>query len=173
MFIIIHDSCVLSPPQVAYGNTQKSGSSYSCQHGEGECASDVYESCVEYKLAGSIDTMFSASIDAWPFVLCMEEADGNPLKAESCYSSSMSNSTVAWSEIEDCYNNESDDVQAAAAAETALTGHTYVPWVTVDDVLLEQSALLQHAICQAYTGTPPVSCGLGLAKPDGACSKDW
>jgi hypothetical protein len=133
----------------------------------------VYESCVEYKLAGSIDTMFTASIDAWPFILCMEEADGNPLKAESCYSSSMGNSTVAWSDIQACSDNESDEVQTAAAAETELSHHTYVPWVTVEDVLLEQSALLQYSICQAYTGTPPASCGLGAAKPEGACNKDW
>lgn len=152
---------------VAYGNTQKSGNSYSCQHGTGECQSDVYESCAEYKIAGSIDTMFSASIDAWPFILCMEEADGNPARAESCYTSSMSNSSVAWSTIEDCYNNEADIVQAAAAAATP--SHDYVPWVLVDNALLDQQALLQHAICSAYTGTKPESCLLGRAKPVDAC----
>lgn len=111
--------------------------------------------------------MFSASIDAWPFILCMEEADGNPARAESCYTSSMSNSSVAWSTIEDCYNNEADVVQAAAAAATP--SHDYVPWVLVDNALLDQQALLQHAICSAYTGTKPESCLLGRAKPVDAC----
>lgn len=158
---------------VPYGNTKKEGDVYTCQHGQGECDSDLYEACAEYKLAGSLDTMWSASITAWPFILCMEIAEGNPLKAESCYTSSMGNSTVAWSEISACYNTEAAAVMGACASKTDTYDHTYVPWVTVDNTLLEQNALLQHAICQAYTGTPPASCGLGASKPEGACNKAW
>lgn len=157
---------------VAYGNTQKSGNTYTCQHGEGECISDLYESCVEKELAGSVENMFDASIDAWPYILCMEQADGNPAKAESCYTSSMSNSSVTWSQVQDCYDNDADEVMAKAAAATDEAHHTYVPWVVVDGSLLENTALLQHAICSAYTGTKPESCVLGSRVPEGACLKE-
>ncbi len=33
-----------------------------------------------------------------------------------------------------------------------------VPWVLVDGVLLENTALLQKTVCSAYTGIPPASC---------------
>ena len=36
--------------------------------------------------------------------------------------------------------------------------HVDVPWVLVDGVLLENTNLLQKAVCDAYTGTKPSSC---------------
>lgn len=106
---------------VAYGNTQKSASgSFDCQHGAGECASDVYESCVEYKLSNDINSIETGdtSMAAWPFILCMEEADGNPSMAESCYASTMNATSVSWTTIQDCFNNEADVVQNAAMKAT-------------------------------------------------------
>mmetsp|Transcript_33988 Transcript_33988/g.74112 ORF Transcript_33988/g.74112 Transcript_33988/m.74112 type:complete len:171 (+) Transcript_33988:174-686(+) len=144
---------------VAYGNTQKTADgSFDCQHGAGECASDVYESCVEYKLSGDINSIESGdtSMAAWPFILCMEEADGNPAEAESCYESTMKSSSVSWSTIADCAQNEADVVQNAAMKATP--NHDYVPWVLVDGQLLENTNMLTKAVCDAYTGTPPASC---------------
>jgi len=142
---------------VAYGNTQKSGNSYSCQHGAGECQSDAMELCAQYKLSGDINSISTGdtSMAAWPFILCMEEADGNPNKGSSCWSSSM-NANVTWTTISTCVDKEYNTVQAAGAAATPK--HSYVPWVLVDGEVLENTNMLQKAICDAYTGTPPASC---------------
>ena len=106
---------------VAYGNTQKNANgSFDCQHGVGECESDVYESCVEYKLSGDINSIESGdtSMAAWPFILCMEEADGAPSMAESCFASTMNSTALSWSTVEDCFKNEAEDVQNAAMKAT-------------------------------------------------------
>ena len=106
---------------VAYGNTkQNSDGSYTCQHGTGECTSDVYELCTQYKLAGDIDAIATGetSIAAWPFILCMENAEGNPLMGQSCYESTMNATALPWAVIEDCYVYEYDQVQAVAAKST-------------------------------------------------------
>lgn len=111
---------------VAYGNTKKNADgSFTCQHGAGECQSDVYESCVEYKLSGDIHSISTGatSMAAWPFILCMEEAEGNPAKGQSCYESTMNSTAVSWSTIADCAANEEAAVQNEAMAATAPTNH--------------------------------------------------
>ena len=107
--------------QVAYGNTKKnSDGTYTCQHGIGECESDVIELCTQYKLSGDISSIESGntSITAWPFILCMEQAEGNPLMAESCYASTMNTTALPYSVIETCTKEEADVVQAAAEKAT-------------------------------------------------------
>jgi len=150
---------------VAYGNTgQNKDGSFSCQHGAGECQSDAIELCTQYKLSGNIDSIDSGdtSMQAWPFILCMEEADGDPSKASGCYASSNMNSTgVQWSTIDTCVSEEYDLVQNAA--KDATPSHDYVPWCLVDGDLLENTNLLQKAVCDAYTGTKPDSCILAAA----------
>lgn len=144
---------------VAYGNTQQnSDGSFSCQHGVGECATDALELCLQYKLSGEISSIETGdtSYEAWPFILCMEEAEGEPSKGESCYSTSMTNSTVSWSTVSDCADSEFDLVQTAAMKATP--DHDYVPWCLVNGELLENTNLLLQAICDAYTGVPPTSC---------------
>jgi len=144
---------------VAYGNTKKnSDGTFTCQHGAGECQSDAMELCAEYKLSGDINSIATGdtSFAAWPFILCMEEADGNPNKGSSCWSSTMNSTGISWSTISDCVDTEYDKVQNAGAAATPK--HDYVPWVLVDGSVLENSSLLQKAVCDAYTGTPPASC---------------
>ena len=144
---------------VAYGNTQeKEDGTFECQHGAGECTSDALELCTQYKLSGNIDSIETGdtSLAAWPFILCMEEADGDPDAGESCFNSSMSSSNLTWSVVQDCYFNEYDEVQSAAAKATP--DHDYVPWVLVDGEVIEHNDLLQKYICDAYTGTKPESC---------------
>jgi len=159
---------------VAYGNTKKNADgSFTCQHGEGECQSDVYELCTQYKLKGDIGAIDSGetSVAAWPFILCMEQQDGNPLMAQSCYEATMKTTALPWSTVSACATKEASDVQNAAASATPK--HDYVPWVLVDHTLLDQQSLLQHAICKAYTGTPPASCkGFLSSAPAGACFND-
>ena len=146
----------------------------------GECESDTMESCVEYKLSGDINSIATGdtSLAAWPFILCMEEADGNPLQGQNCYESTMNTTAVPWSTIADCISYETDLVQNAAADATPahdcklsffflfsiFTSLTKlcilldVPWALVDGALVEKTHLLQYYICQAYTGPPPRSC---------------
>lgn len=144
---------------VPYGNTkQNDDGTFTCQHGDGECATDVYHGCVEYKLSGNVDSIESGdtALAAWPFILCMEQAEGDPTQAETCYESNMNVTDVPWSTISSCSSDESDLVQTTAMKSTVP--HDYVPWVTIDGVQLEHTRLLQQAICDAYTGTKPESC---------------
>jgi hypothetical protein len=145
---------------VAYGNTkQNADGSFTCQHGTGECQSDALELCVQYKLSGDINSIQTGdtSMAAWPFILCMEEEDGNFAKGESCFSSSMNSTALSWNTVQACYDDEYDLVMNAGMTATDAD-HTYVPWVTVDNSLLEHSGLLQKAVCDAYTGPAPSSC---------------
>ena len=114
--------------------------------------------CVQYKLSGNINSIVTGdtSLAAWPFILCMEEAEGNPAVGKSCYNNNMNTTALPWSTITDCASKESSAVQAAGAA--ASPSHDYVPWPLVDGKLLQNTNLLQKAICDAYTGTKPTSC---------------
>ena len=145
---------------VAYGNTKKNADgSFTCQHGAGECHSDALELCVQYKLSDDINSIMTGdtSMAAWPFILCMEEYDGNPSRAESCFNSSMNSTSLTWNTVESCYENEYDLVMNAGMKATD-PAHSYVPWVKVDGELLEYTSMLQKAVCDAYTGPPPESC---------------
>lgn len=143
---------------VAYGNTKYVDGEFTCQHGENECITDIYHSCVEYKLSGDVNSIESGdtALQAWPFILCMEKAEGDPTQAESCYNASMNSTNIPWSTIDSCQNDESDLVQTTAMKATLP--HEFVPWVTVDGEYLEHTRMLQKAICDAYTGTKPESC---------------
>ena len=144
---------------VGYGNTKKSGDTFTCQHGAGECTTDVMDLCTQYKLSGDINSINTGDTSkaAWPFIYCMEKAMGNPAQGQSCFESSMGNSTLTWSTVNDCVNNESVKVQTAAA-EATPSDHTYVPWCLVDGTLIKHEQLLQQYICDAYTGSKPASC---------------
>jgi hypothetical protein len=47
-----------------------------------------------------------------------------------------------------------------------------VPWCLVDGVVLENTNLLQKAICDAYTGTPPASCKASAEQETGRCKNN-
>jgi interferon gamma-inducible protein 30 len=145
---------------VPYGNTkQNADGSFTCQHGEGECQSDALELCVQYKLSGDINSIETGdtSMAAWPFILCMEEEEGDFSKGEACFSSSMNSTALSWNTVQSCYNDEYDLVMNAGMKATD-PDHSYVPWVVVDNTLLEHQGLLQKAVCDAYTGPTPASC---------------
>ena len=105
---------------------------------------------------------------AYPFILCMEQADGNPLQAASCYASNTANSTVTFDMISDCATNDFNMISLAAMKATP-TDKTYVPWVLVDGALLDNTNDLLKTICSAYTGTPPASCKAHLADEATRC----
>eukprot|EP00598_Pedospumella_elongata_P014643 CAMPEP_0184986726 /NCGR_PEP_ID=MMETSP1098-20130426/17474_1 /TAXON_ID=89044 /ORGANISM="Spumella elongata, Strain CCAP 955/1" /LENGTH=69 /DNA_ID=CAMNT_0027511079 /DNA_START=35 /DNA_END=241 /DNA_ORIENTATION=+ len=68
----------------------------------------------------------------------------------------MNTTALPWSTIQKCTTTEADLVQTAAMKNTPA--HDYVPWPLVNGVVLENSNLLQKAVCDAYTGVPPASC---------------
>jgi interferon gamma-inducible protein 30 len=144
---------------VAYGNAkQNADGSFTCQHGAGECECDAQHLCTQYKLSGDINSITTGdtSFAAWPFILCMEEAEGNPLQGQSCFESTMNSTQLSWSTVSTCVQEEFNTVTTAAKQNTPA--HDYVPWCLVDGVVLENTNLLQKAICDAYTGVPPASC---------------
>jgi len=145
-----------------YGNTKYDATNdvFSCQHGVDECISDAYELCTLYKLSGDINSIQSGNTAyaAWPFILCMEEAEGSPSAAENCFQTSMAYSGLAWDTVAACYKEEYNAVQTAGM--NATPKHDYVPWVLVDGRVLQNPDLgLLRAICAAYTGPVPPSCG--------------
>lgn len=140
---------------------------FTCQHGEGECASDVLELCTQYKLSGDINSIKSGStsLAAWPFILCMERASGDPNQAESCWNENMADakttdgSSLSFETIQACAKIQWDAVQNAAASTTP--SHDFVPWCLVDGVALQHpDQMLQRAVCDAYKGTKPSACKL-------------
>lgn len=149
---------------VPYGNTKYNSTTdvYTCQHGSKECDTDVLELCVLYRLSGSLDSIISGdtSLTAWPFILCMANAQGTPALGEKCYNDAgMVATGLAWSSVQECSVTESGAVQAAGKTATPAD-HQYVPWVLVDGELLEDpDTTLLTSICSAYTGSPePISC---------------
>lgn len=102
--------------------------SFTCQHGTGECDSDVLELCTQNKLSGDINSIITGdtSLAAWPFILCMEEAEGNPSMGESCYNSSMNTTALPWSTIQSCSQLQASEVQTAAMKATP-TNHECKP----------------------------------------------
>jgi len=150
---------IISLKLVAYGNAkQNADGSFTCQHGSGECEVDAQHLCTQYKLSNDIESITTGdtSLAAWPFVLCMEEEEGNPLKGQSCYESTMNSTKLSWDVVATCVEEEFTTVTTKAMEETPK--HDFVPWCLVDGVVLENTNLLQKAICDAYTGVPPASC---------------
>lgn len=169
-------AAIIALKLVAYGNTKKNADgTFTCQHGVGECESDALELCVQYKLSGDINSIETGdtSMAAWPFILCMEEEDGDFSKGESCFNSSMNSTSLSWNTVESCFNDEYDLVMNAGMKATDPK-HSYVPWVVVDNKVLENSNMLQKAVCDAYTGPPPTSCSrfeTQTASQDKKCTK--
>jgi len=86
----------------------------------------------------------------------MEEKEGDPSASQGCYENNMNVTALPYAEISKCQEKEYDLVMNAA--KTATPKHDYVPWCLVGGLLLENSNLLQKAICDAYTGVKPASC---------------
>lgn len=108
---------IIDLKMVPYGNTQKqSDGTFSCQHGEDECISDVYEQCTMYKLSGNLTSIVTGDTSkaAWPFVHCMEVHEGDPSAAEGCFEDNMKDSGLSWSDITACFDKENADVQNTA-----------------------------------------------------------
>jgi len=144
---------------VPYGNTKKNtDGTFTCQHGEDECTSDVLELCTLYKLSGNLTSINNGdtSLRAFPFLQCMEINEGASSAAANCYANNMKGASATWSDVTTCAANEASVVQNQAMSATPT--HDYVPWVLVNSVLVENTNALLVSICKAYTGPAPASC---------------
>ena len=172
--MILHNKITNIDVYIFIGNTkQNPDGTFTCQHGVDECISDVYELCTLYKLSGNISSIDtgSTSLQAFPFIQCIEINEGNPTSIETCYNDNLAvSSKIPFSEITKCYETESLSVQKAA--QLATPSHDYVPWVLVDHNLLDNTELLQNKICSAYTGPKPVSCRLSESSKS-VCLNKW
>lgn len=146
---------------VPYGNTKKNADgTFTCQHGVDECTTDVIDQCVFYKLSGNISSISTGdtSMQAFPFIQCMELNEGAPSAAEPCFAKTLATTQTAltWSTVNTCAQTEASATQNEAMKATPT--HDYVPWILVNNAVLDNSNLLTRAICQAYTGPQPASC---------------
>lgn len=133
---------------VPYGNAQMaSDGTITCQHGEGECEGNMWESCAI--------SHYPDVADHFAFVLCMETAGDNMLShVKQC----ATGAGMDYDTLNECYSgSEGTALQKAAAAATP--DHPYVPYVIVngkespsggDDLLAE--------VCSLYQGAKPTSC---------------
>ena len=157
---------------VPFGNAKPtSGGSYSCQHGTAECDSNVYEGCA-LKILGNNEISAigdsSSSLATWPFILCMENNDGNEKYVETCITKNYDKtSPLTPDSIQSCFENEYNDILDQGYKMTQETCeeeegcHTYVPWVTVDGNFPWSKRTgtptgandLAHAICDQYYST--------------------
>lgn len=161
---------------VPYGNTKKNADgSFTCQHGTDECTTDVIDQCVLYKLSGNISSISTGdtSMQAFPFIQCMELNEGNPSAAQPCWTKTLgaTQTKVTWTTIDSCTKTEAKACQTEAA--NATPSHDYVPWVLVDNKVLDNSNLLTQAICRAYTGPQPASCKSLQAVSEGVRSRSY
>lgn len=171
---------------VAYGNTQfdyEPEPMWRCQHGEGECQTDALDLCVQYLLGDSSTSVIadgSTSKFAFPFILCMENEKGDPKQGQSCFESTFGGNgtpgtvtaNLTWPAVSTCASKDQGGSYNTVmmAAMTATPTHKFVPWVLVNDKLLQetQDKTLQYQICKAYTGPSPPSCKAVLAAGDKA-----
>ena len=65
-------------------------------------------------------------------------------------------SAITWATVIDCYKNEANAVQKAAAEATP--SHQYTAWIIVNNRHIEDGNALLYSICEAYEGVKPQSC---------------
>lgn len=156
----------------AYGNAQEkqSGSQwvYTCQHGTGECAGNMYEACsVEH-----YPTVVNGTPTWFPFFLCMERSGnaGSASVAQKC----AADNKLDWNVISKCAGSNppqgsSDDGNPlmhniAVATNSLVPPHQWTPWIVMDGKPFSQAQLsesLTKLVCNEYKGTskPPACKG--------------
>ena len=140
---------------------------YTCQHGENECVVDVLDMCVMYLLSDPKnwtnvnqtieDSFTNQTKPAWPYIYCMDEAQADPTASEGCFKAANF-TNITYTDLQDCYAYQYNDMQAAGKRATDPTNHTYTPWVVVNNTVIQYTDLLLQYICAAYTGPKPPDC---------------
>eukprot|EP00096_Caligus_rogercresseyi_P001701 TRINITY_DN1283_c0_g1_i2.p1 TRINITY_DN1283_c0_g1~~TRINITY_DN1283_c0_g1_i2.p1 ORF type:complete len:226 (-),score=42.14 TRINITY_DN1283_c0_g1_i2:35-712(-) len=154
-----HLSKIMNINLIPYGkatttpDTQTGGYTFSCQHGEEECAGNMVHAC-SAKYIESQSSLIN-------FVACMMKDRGRPYdKGIIC----ARENNVNWAPIQKCSQNiEGQRLLAEAGEKTnALNPSlTFVPTVELNGSQNNQNALftnLMEEVCKAYTGTPNPAC---------------
>ena len=120
---------------VPYGNATEKQSitklwEFTCQHGETECIYNSIETC-------AIDTLADKPLEAFNFVLCVEENDSKSTDydavVDKCAEASIKIAhKIKADEIKNCPKNKSGNLMEhhmGVLTEALDPKHTYVPWV--------------------------------------------
>ena len=134
--------------------------SFTCQHGENECTSNMYEACAIHLNPDQLDWYpFFDCVESSPYLL-NRTGTYNTTAVTNCASDAFLN----WTEIESCAVSPAGNSLMHSIAE-ATPSHTYVPWVTVNDLTVPDggdgypAGDLLTMVCAEYTGTPlPDAC---------------
>ncbi len=145
---------------VPYGNAHWAASgdswTFTCQHGEKECAYNQIESCSNFYI--------SNPLEAFNFIKCVEANDGNrkatyddtiALCSQEAYLTALETSLISQ-----CWNSQQGlELEHANALLTDALNppHTWVPWfvgqgVHNDDIQAQIEASLLDYVCANYTG---------------------
>jgi hypothetical protein len=144
---------ILNYKFVPYGNTYRAENGTFIGYDEEETVTDGIECCSLYKLSGELSSIVSGdtSLLAFPFTSCVEANKGLSSSAETCWKSTMADtSQTSWDEIAKCSAGEFDKVMSTAALATPIALDT-VPYILVDSTRYDQTTkVLLSTICSAY-----------------------
>ena len=149
---------------------------FTCQHGENECKSNMYEACA---IAHYPERLVDLSPAWFQFFACMEGStlatDRDPLPYNtSIVEECARGGGISWDVIDSCAGEsptvgKKDDgnvIMHAVATATVKAGKTFCPWVVVDGEALTEEQIdegddLSVIVCEAYekkNGDVPDCC---------------
>lgn len=121
-----------------------------CQHGSGECYGNLVETCVKNMTNNDASKYM-------PFVYCFESAgDAGEKLLEKCAPIFGLNAAA----IDTCAKGpQGKALNAIDAKVTAMVpNRNYVPYITVNGKVLQETDLLLYTVCKDWQGTKPPGC---------------
>ncbi|XP_028328681.1 gamma-interferon-inducible lysosomal thiol reductase [Gouania willdenowi] len=154
---------------VPYGNAMETFDGkkyiYKCQHGPQECLGNMLETCL----------LNMTNAAAFHIINCMESATDVIQAAKSCVS--LYSPELDFNSLMTCVNGDQGNQlmhQNALKTRALDPPHKSVPWVVVDGVHIDDSALSAFfkLVCDHYKGSPPPACGGRQRAYNTYCHKD-
>ena len=137
---------------VPYGNARvitRDPPTFQCQHGDKECYGNYVELCAQKHFSEE---------KAWQFIVCEETStDFSEEGVKNCGKMALVDPDVI---LKCAKGTEGPLLHLEAADKTP--DHRWVPWVVVNDRVLDDGENFLKAVCDAYTGEKPASCKKGL-----------
>jgi interferon gamma-inducible protein 30 len=151
-------AAIMNITAVPFGNAEinYATKTVTCQHGELECVVNAYEQCGMFLYPDQATWM--------PFYVCLESYGSGEGGGGEAMIAAVPECAVAAGMsaalVETCQSDASLvwALQEAAAATTAAAGHTYTPWVVVNNQVMNHEFQFKSLICNAYTGRLPPAC---------------
>ena len=138
---------IVTIDMVAFGNGRvltRDPPTFWCQHGDKECHGNMVELCAIEHYPETY----------WDFVVCMEtKGKFDEENVNECAAKTGLDANT----ILECANGTEGPLLHLAAADKTPAEHTYVPWVTVNGVLMKGKTIIEM-VCEAYEGEKPESC---------------